>query len=98
SAQLTSLSNLVNLAGHTIICLAIQVWVFVHTSDVPGYVLPYNPNNTPNAWETTSLYYCSNFQYIIMAALFAFGSTSFKASPLSNYRLTGWWCIVLILS
>jgi len=35
---------------------------------------------------------------IAILHLFAFGALNFKANPLTNYRLTGWWCFVLILS
>ena len=61
SAQLTSATNIAGLAGHVVIILAFQVFVFLYTQKQPGYYLPDNPRNTPDAFETTALYYYSNF-------------------------------------
>ena len=97
SAQLTSLTNILGLAGHVGIILSFQVFVFLYTQKQPGYFLPSNPDNTPDAFETTALYYYSNFQYLIVAALFALGRP-WKASPLSNRKLTGWWLLMMAVS
>ena len=97
SAQLTSATNIVGLAGHVCIILSFQVFVFLYTQRQPGYRLIPNPDNTPDAYETTALYYYSNFQYLIIAALFALGRP-FKASPLSNFKLTGWWALMIAVS
>ena len=45
--------------------------------------------NGPCTYESTSVYYYSNFQYIFMAVLFARGKP-WKASILTNYKFTGW--------
>ena len=97
SAQLTSFTNIFSLAGHAMIILAFQIFVFLYTQRQPGYTLLDNPDNTPHAYETTALYYFSNFQYLIVAALFSLGRP-FKASPLSNKKLTGWWLLMLLVS
>ena len=97
SAQLTSATNIAGLAGHVAITLSFQVFVFLYTQKQPGYYLPNNPNNTPDAYETTALYYYSNFQYLIIAALFALGRP-WKASPLTNAKLTVWWGLMLCVS
>jgi cation-transporting P-type ATPase 13A2 len=97
SAQLTSLVNILGLAGHVGIILSFQVFVFLYTQKQPGYYRPSNPNNTPDAFETTALYYYSNFQYLIIAALFALGRP-FKASPLTNRKLTAWWLLMILVS
>ena len=97
SAQLTSATNIFGLAGHTCITLSFQLFVFFYTQRQQGYYLPANPDNTPDAYETTALYYYSNFQYLIIAALFALGRP-WKATPLSNYKLTGWWLLMLLIS
>ena len=97
SAQLTSVTNICSLVGHALIILAFQVFVFLYTQRQPGYTALPNPDNTPYAYETTALYYYSNFQYLMVAALFSLGRP-FKASPLSNLKLTVWWLLMLLVS
>ena len=99
SGDLLSFSNLLSILSHAGICLSFQVIVFTTTQHQPGYVaLQDQPgfNNSASTMETTSLYYFSNFQYLLYAVLFARG-WPWKRPVYSNLRFTAW-CLVVLAS
>ena len=99
SADLLSFSNLLCVFVHMAICTAFQVFLFCMVSRQPGYVNYADVNEVGNAatMETTSLYYFSNFQYLIMALLFAMGHP-WKRPLYTNLRFTAWCATVLSLN
>ena len=99
SADLLSFANLVCVAVHMLICVAFQVLVFSLVSKQAGYI-DYTATNAvgdASTMETTSLYYFSNFQYLLMAVLFAMGNP-WKRPLYTNLRFTGWCIVVLSLN
>ena len=97
SGNLLSFSNMGNLVAHVVCCVAVQLLVTVLTASAAGYVQLPNPDTTPYAWETTSVYYLINFQYIVMACLFALGRP-WKAWPWTNVLFSAWVVVTLLTS
>jgi len=89
SGDLLSVTNVFNVVTHIIICLGFQLCIFIVTPQQDGYVVVDNPDNGSEIYETTALYYFSNFQYITMAFLFALG-WPWKRPIYTNYRLSFW--------
>ena len=99
SADLLSFANLLCVFVHMAICSAFQVLMFCLVSKQAGYVDYTETNDVGDAatMETTSLYYFSNFQYLIMAVLFAMGYP-WKRPLITNLRFTAWCLVVLSLN
>ena len=101
SGDLLSPVNLANVLTHMLICLSFQVAIFSLTSQYQSPYIDYslNPdfNNDMHTYETTSLFVFSNFQYIIMAVLFA-GGQPWKLPVYTNIRFTFWLIICFIIS
>lgn len=97
SGDLLTLSNIANIVTHVVISMCMQIMVFTLTEKASGYEIIPNEDNGPIIWETTSLYYFANFQYVIMAALFSSGRP-WKRHTLTNWRFTGWAAIVILFN
>ena len=98
SGNLLSLSNGLCVLTHMALCVAFQAVVFAGVQRQPDYVdLSAQPGfaNTPRTMETTSLYYFSNFQYLLYAVLFARGAP-WKRPLYTNVRFSAWCTVVLI--
>ena len=99
SADLLSFANLLCVLVHMAVCSAFQVLMFCLVNRQPGYV-DYTATNAVGdaaTMETTSLYYFSNFQYLLMAVLFAMGHP-WKRPLYTNVRFTAWCVVVLALN
>lgn len=92
SGNLLSIANVSNLIIHIFICVSIQVAVYETIRKEEDYVHLDNPENGPESYITTSLYYFSNFQYSVMAVLFSLGRP-WKAAIITNYKFSA--CVVL---
>lgn len=89
SGNLLSFANVLNLLIHIGLCIGFQVLLYeLVIASVEWVHLP-NPDNTAKSYATTALYYFSNFQYVGMAALFAWGPP-WKASVVTNWKFTLW--------
>ena len=99
SADLLSFSNLLCVFVHMAICVSFQVLMFCLVGRQSGYINYTETNDVGDAatMETTSLYYFSNFQYLIMAVLFAMGHP-WKRPLITNLRFTVWCLVVLALN
>eukprot|EP00455_Lapot_gusevi_P027394 TRINITY_DN289_c0_g1_i1.p1 TRINITY_DN289_c0_g1~~TRINITY_DN289_c0_g1_i1.p1 ORF type:complete len:1136 (+),score=444.09 TRINITY_DN289_c0_g1_i1:64-3471(+) len=95
SGHLLSVRNLCATIGHMLICFAFQLAIYYLTFDQDGFVDLMTPDNGPVTWHTTSLYYFSNFQYLIMVLLFALGFP-WKRSPHTNHKFSVWYVISLV--
>ncbi len=102
SGNLLSKANIANVLIHALIGCTFQTIIFESVKHASGYTLNnadngQNPDNGAYTWETTSLYYFSNFQYIVLAFLFSLGHP-WKKAPWTNWMLTGWLIVTLITS
>ena len=96
SGDLLSFANLLSILSHAALCIAFQVAVFVTTQHQPGYIAYQDApgfDHRAETMETTSLYYFSNFQYLLYALLFARGRP-WKRPVYTNLRFT-FWCLVV---
>ena len=92
SGNLLSISNVVNLVTHILICVGCQVGVYETILAEPDYYRLDNDGNGPNSFTTTALYYFSNFQYVVMAVLFSLGRP-WKARMYTNWKFCA--CVFL---
>jgi cation-transporting ATPase 13A3/4/5 len=97
SGNLLSVSNVVNLLTHMGIVMAWQLATYHTISAQPDYVKLDNPENGPWSYNTTALYYFSNFCYLVVAVLFAQGAP-WKASFLTNWQFSAWMVVGLCAS
>ena len=98
SGDLLSLTNVVSVFTHMALCLAFQIAVFSAVSTQSGYIAYQDApgfSNGPATMETTSLYYFSNFQYLLYAVLFARGHP-WKRPVYTNLRFSAWGVVVLV--
>jgi cation-transporting ATPase 13A3/4/5 len=73
SGNLLSVRNLVTTLCHMCICFGFQFMVFYATFNEPTFVDLSTEEQVPLTWHTTTLYYLSNLQYLVMAALMCLG-------------------------
>ena len=97
SGDLLSPRNIASTLGHMLICLAFQLAVYALPFAEPDFVDLQTAAQGPLTWHTTALYYASNVQLLIVAALFARGAP-WKAAPHTNTRLFAWFAFVLSAS
>jgi len=87
SGDLLSLSNLFNLLVHVLMAVGFQMVVLELTAKQSGYEPSDDPEHGPEAWETTTMFYFSNFQLTILSLLFAMGRP-WKRAVYTNLRLS----------
>ena len=81
SGNLLSMQNLTSVAVHIMLCLGTQIVAFSQLPGIPEYRVLRNDNFGARLMEVTTLYYLSNFQYLLCATLFRFvHSSEFCAS------------------
>jgi cation-transporting ATPase 13A2 len=100
SGNLLSMVNIANVLSHMLICFCFQLIVFEGSQTQPDFFAYENEPDFaqgPNTYESTSLYYYSNFQYIFMALLFARGEP-WKARFWTNLKFTGWAVLGTVVS
>jgi len=97
SGNLLSWRNCSNLIVHMALCMGFQIGVYSMISSQPDYVKLDNPENGPRSYNTTALYYFSNFAYIVVAVLFAQGGP-WKARISSNWQFSAWVLVGLATS
>lgn len=97
SGDLLSPRNVASTFGHMLICLGFQLAVYALPFQEPDFVDLQTPAQGPVTWHTTALYYASNLQMLMVAALFARGAP-WKAEPHRNSRLFAWFAVCLSIS
>lgn len=91
SGDLLSAVNLFNVGIHWILVILFQIWAYEEIIHDPSYVPLPNPTHGPYSYVATGMAVFTNFQYIIMAILFALGRP-WKSWIWTNWMLTIW-CI-----
>ncbi len=100
SGNLLSLTNVMNVLTHMLFCFFFQLIVFELCKDQTDYIAYQDAagfDNGPRTYQATSLYYFSNFQYVLLACLFAMGKP-WKQPVYKNLRFTVWAILCSILA
>jgi hypothetical protein len=95
SGNLLSFTNLVNIFVHMCIMIGLQILVYFLIQLNPGYAKLVN-NFGSNTMECTSVYYFSNFQYLIMAILLV-NARPWKKHFWNNYLFTILWILSFLV-
>ncbi len=96
SGNLLSFRNIGSTLVHMVVCFVFQYVVYIHTYTEPHYVDLSTNDFLAYNWNTTALYYLSNFQYLIMASLFCLGYP-WKQMPYRNWQFVVWFIFALII-